>query len=80
MQPVLVEAAELEEEHVAKVGAGANHTLALTRSGKAFAWGAGKFGQLGSGRFEGAGRPQRVAVGPVSDVAAGWWHSLFAAA
>lgn len=78
LEPLLVEAASLADEHVVKVAAGANHTLALTRSGKALAWGSNKFGQLGTGAFTGAGTPQPVAApGPVTDLAAGWWHSLF---
>lgn len=75
-----MEDAALAEESVTKVAAGSRHTLALCASGKAFAWGWGAFGQLGGGRFEGARRPQAVAVPPgaqVTDLAAGWWHSLF---
>lgn len=62
------------------MAAGSRHTLVLCASGRAFAFGWGAFGQLGSGRFASARRPQAVAVpggAPVADLAAGWWHSLF---
>lgn len=59
------------------MAAGSRHTLVLTASGKAFAFGWGAFGQLGTGRFESARTPQAVAApGKVVDLAAGWWHSL----
>eukprot|EP00884_Botryococcus_braunii_P023427 jgi/Botrbrau1/9769/Bobra.85_1s0017.2 len=45
--PQLVEEALLDQEHIVKVCCGARHTLVLTQSGKAFAWGWGGYGQLG---------------------------------
>ena len=80
VQPKLVEDAALASETVTKVAAGSRHTLALCASGRAFAFGWGAFGQLGSGKFASARRPQAVAVpagAQVADLAAGWWHSLF---
>lgn len=62
-----------------KVAAGSRHTLLLTASGRAFAYGWGAFGQLGTGKFASSRAPVAVAVpagAKVSDVAAGWWHSL----
>lgn len=62
-----------------KVGAGANHSLALARSGAAYAWGSSRFGQCGTGAFGSMAAPARVAAqGRVTDLEAGWWHSLFA--
>jgi alpha-tubulin suppressor-like RCC1 family protein len=82
LQPRLLEAAALADEQVSKVAAGSRHTLLLCASGKAFACGWGAFGQLGSGSFKSASMPQAVAVpagAKVTDLAAGWWHSLFLA-
>jgi len=79
-QPKLVEDAALASETVTKVAAGSRHTLVLCATGRAFAFGWGAFGQLGSGQFASARRPQAVAVpggAQVADLAAGWWHSLF---
>lgn len=79
-QPTLVESPALEGETVSKVAAGARHTLALCSSGKAFAWGWGAFGQLGSGAYASSALPVPVAVpegAKVTDLSAGWWHSLF---
>lgn len=78
--PQLVEG-ELEAEHVVAVAAGARHCAALCRSGRAFAWGYGAFGQLGGGGHGGAAAPQLVAVPPGSKavgLAAGWWHTVLA--
>ncbi len=46
--PCLVES--LVDEFVCSVKCGAQHSLALSESGTAFAWGSGKNGQLGNGR------------------------------
>lgn len=78
-QPKLLEAPALAEESVVKVAAGSRHTLLLTTSGKAFACGWGAFGQLGTSKFASSRTPAAVAVpagAKVTDVAAGWWHSL----
>ncbi|TMW58475.1 hypothetical protein Poli38472_010034 [Pythium oligandrum] len=45
VEPVRISA--LEEIPIAKVAAGENHTLALSRSGQVFSWGSNSFGQLG---------------------------------
>jgi alpha-tubulin suppressor-like RCC1 family protein len=44
-RPKLVE--DLDEEEIASVSCGAFHTLAVSRSGKLFAFGEGKYGKLG---------------------------------
>ena len=78
-QPVLLETPALASESVVKVAAGARHSVALTATGRAFAWGFGHFGQLGTGAYASAAAPQPVALPPatkVVDVAAGWWHTL----
>jgi alpha-tubulin suppressor-like RCC1 family protein len=68
----------LEGESVTGVAAGARHTLLLCASGRAYACGWGAFGQLGTGSFASSRVPVAVAVeGTVTDLAAGWWHSLF---
>ncbi|PRW59723.1 ultraviolet-B receptor UVR8-like isoform X2 [Chlorella sorokiniana] len=80
LEPKLVEDAALASETVTKAAAGSRHTLVLCASGRAFAFGWGAFGQLGTGKFASAARPQAVAVpggAQVADLAAGWWHSLF---
>lgn len=77
-QPKLLEAPELAQESATKVAAGSRHSLVLCASGAAFAFGWGELGQLGGGRFRSARTPQAVATpGRVTDLAAGWWHSLF---
>jgi alpha-tubulin suppressor-like RCC1 family protein len=77
LQPVRMEVGG--DDEVIKVCAGARHTVLLCSSGVAYACGAGKFGQLGSGVHENASKPQPVAVpagGKVVGVATGWWHTL----
>lgn len=79
MQPKLLESPLLDSEHVVKVACGARHTLLLTKSGTAFAFGHNKFGALGTGSFADAQSPAPVVVPAgkqVVDVAAGWWHTL----
>lgn len=78
--------AALETSPVARIAAGARHSLAVTRNGELFAWGEGLTGQLGVGRVSGARRPARVSrlgtgreagrLPAMADVAAGWGHSL----
>ncbi|KAB1282252.1 putative E3 ubiquitin-protein ligase HERC6 [Camelus dromedarius] len=43
---------ELETLHVALVSCGKEHSLAVCRKGRVFAWGAGSDGQLGTGEFK----------------------------
>jgi uncharacterized repeat protein (TIGR02543 family) len=48
--PTLISFSDLEsEDFIESVQAGANHSLALTNSGKIYAWGSNSFGGLGDG-------------------------------
>ena len=79
--PVLVSFPGLfasEKEKVETLAAGMFHVLALTTSGRVFAWGKGDYGQLGVGRPGNWDAPRLVeALGDadVVAVAAGGWHS-----
>jgi alpha-tubulin suppressor-like RCC1 family protein len=46
-----------------EIDAGGAHTCGLTFDGSVYCWGAGKLGQLGSGRLEDSTEPQMVVVG-----------------
>jgi alpha-tubulin suppressor-like RCC1 family protein len=65
---------------VVAVAAGLWHSLALTRSGRVFAWGDDRYGQLGNGTTRPSYRPVAVAGlspdDPVIDISAGAFHSL----
>lgn len=63
---------------VTKVAAGADHTLALTASGKVYSWGANARGQLGLGHSRPVATPTLVdtIARKVSEVAAGAYHSV----
>lgn len=68
---------------VVQVAAGFAHSLALTSTGQLYAFGSNEFGQLGSASNSGTTNPTpptRVvlpgATGPVSQIAAGAFHSL----
>ena len=52
----------LAREAVVVLGAGAMHSLAVTREGVVFAWGEGGAGQLGLGACRATARPQGVAA------------------
>ena len=52
----------LAREAVVVLGAGAMHSLAVTREGVVFAWGEGSAGQLGLGACSATARPQGVAA------------------
>jgi len=88
LQPQLVESlGAVEDDCVVKVAAGARHSVALCSSGKVVTWGYGAFGQLGTaenGTARGnALKPEQVVVPKdlkVTDIAAGWWHTLLVAA
>ena len=53
---------------VVAVGAGADHSLALTSGGEVYAWGANTWGQLGDGTF--SKRTRAVAISSLSDIVA----------
>lgn len=45
---------------VDSVACGFSHTLVLTRNGKLFSWGYGKFGALGNGNFDTKQEPTEI--------------------
>ncbi len=45
---------------VENVSCGFSHTLALTKNGKVFSWGQGKFGALGHGSNESKKEPTEI--------------------
>ena len=68
---------------VVQVAAGFAHSLALTSTGQLYAFGSNEFGQLGSADNSGTSNPTPPAqvvlpgaTGPVSQIAAGAFHSL----
>jgi alpha-tubulin suppressor-like RCC1 family protein len=68
---------------VVQVAAGFAHSLALTSTGQLYAFGSNEFGQLGSTDNSGTSNPTAPtpvvlpgATGPVSEIAAGAFHSL----
>jgi Regulator of chromosome condensation (RCC1) repeat/Putative Ig domain len=68
---------------VVQVAAGFAHSLALTSTGQLYAFGSNEFGQLGSTDNSGTSNPTAPApvvlpgaTGPVSQIAAGAFHSL----
>jgi alpha-tubulin suppressor-like RCC1 family protein len=69
---------------VVQIAAGFSHSLALTSSGQLYAFGSNEFGQLGSAAHSGTTTPTPTptllslpgASGPVSQIAAGGFHSL----
>jgi alpha-tubulin suppressor-like RCC1 family protein len=72
----------LAECRVVAIAAGGCHSLALTASGAAFAWGGGEHGQLGTGGTANSSVPVQItalATHFVLCVAAGWSHSMFLA-
>ena len=82
IKPTLVEAVE---DTIVKIAAGSRHSVLLSDKGRVYAFGFGKFGQLGGGRgVEGGGgdvSPTQMMIVPdgcetVVDIACGWWHTL----
>ncbi|GBP25789.1 X-linked retinitis pigmentosa GTPase regulator homolog [Eumeta japonica] len=68
---------KLQGRKVINVSCGSCHTLALMKNGEVWAWGAGVFGQLGSGARDKASVPQRVSLTDTVDaIAAGYFHNL----
>ncbi len=65
---------------VAAIAAGASHSLALTRGGRVYAWGANRLGQLGDGLNADSAAPVAVRGLPPNDpgvaIAAGGLHNL----
>jgi alpha-tubulin suppressor-like RCC1 family protein len=61
-----------------QVAAGYNHSLTVISDGSVWSWGANASGQLGTGSTQPSASPQLVSgiSGTVTQVAAGWYHSL----
>jgi alpha-tubulin suppressor-like RCC1 family protein len=71
----------LGELQLAKVAAGATHSLALTQAGTVWSWGSGSYGQLGLGAQESAHiatKLDTLASHRILSIAAGWGHSTVA--
>jgi alpha-tubulin suppressor-like RCC1 family protein len=64
----IVSGAPVALSGIVALGAGANHSLALTGTGREFAWGWNTYGQLGDGTF--TTRKRAVRVKDLTDVAA----------
>jgi alpha-tubulin suppressor-like RCC1 family protein len=64
--------------NVTQVAAGKDHSLAVISDGSVWSWGSNTFGQLGTGSTESSASPQLVSgiSGTITQVAAGWYHSL----
>lgn len=68
---------KLQGRKVLSVSCGICHTVALLKSGEVWCFGAGVFGQLGSGRRDKSAVPVRVRLNdPVSNIAVGHFHNL----
>ncbi|XP_024357886.1 ultraviolet-B receptor UVR8 isoform X3 [Physcomitrium patens] len=79
MSPRLIDAPLLEDESCVAVACGARHSVVLTGSGKIFAWGWNKYGQLGLGDNNNRDLPVQVTMndgGRAANIACGWWHTL----
>jgi alpha-tubulin suppressor-like RCC1 family protein len=64
--------------NVSQVAAGYDHSVAVISDGNVWSWGSNTFGQLGTGSTLSAASPQLVSgiTGTITQVAAGWNHSL----
>lgn len=64
--------------NVSQVAAGYDHSLAVISDGSVWSWGSNTSGQLGTGSAQSSASPQLVSgiSGTVTQVAAGWYHSL----
>jgi alpha-tubulin suppressor-like RCC1 family protein len=63
--------------HVVSLSAGGYHSLALTDTGRVWAWGWNYFGQLGTGNSSDSASAVLSAAGTALDVAGGFIHSLY---
>eukprot|EP00879_Flechtneria_rotunda_P006078 GHRR01006391.1.p1 GENE.GHRR01006391.1~~GHRR01006391.1.p1 ORF type:complete len:467 (+),score=165.58 GHRR01006391.1:204-1604(+) len=76
LSPKMVE--ELQGKFVTSVAAGAEHSAIATSDGEMYAWGWGRYGNLGDGERVDRHSPARVSGLdglPVTHVACGWRHS-----
>ncbi|XP_024362461.1 uncharacterized protein [Physcomitrium patens] len=79
LSPRMIDAPLLEDESCVEVACGARHSAVLTGSGKIFAWGWNKYGQLGLGDCNNRDLPVQVTMndgGRAASIACGWWHTL----
>lgn len=77
MTPQLVTA--LQDKHIVRVACGAEHSVCSTDDGNVFAWGWGRYGNLGDGETVDRHVPTKV-IGlegiKIVQVACGWRHTL----
>lgn len=77
LEPQQVES--LAEEKVIEVACGAEHSVCCTEDGRVYAWGWGRYGNIGDGDTHDRQRPTRV-LGlndvKITKIACGWRHTL----
>ncbi|XP_013919267.1 PREDICTED: probable E3 ubiquitin-protein ligase HERC6, partial [Thamnophis sirtalis] len=69
----------LEAQTIIYVSCGKEHSLAISSQGKVFSWGAGGFGQLGTGTLKDSSTPEKIdslSMYNVIQVACGHYHSI----
>ncbi|XP_032080220.1 probable E3 ubiquitin-protein ligase HERC6 [Thamnophis elegans] len=69
----------LEAQTIIHISCGKEHSLAISSQGKVFSWGAGGFGQLGTGTLKDSSTPEKIdslSMYNVIQVACGHYHSI----
>ncbi|XP_026580225.1 probable E3 ubiquitin-protein ligase HERC6 [Pseudonaja textilis] len=69
----------LEAQTIVYISCGKEHSLAISSQGKVFSWGAGGFGQLGTGKLKDSSTPKKIdalSKYNVIQVACGHYHSI----
>ncbi|KAM6441453.1 putative E3 ubiquitin-protein ligase HERC6 [Liasis olivaceus] len=69
----------LEVQTIIYISCGKEHSLAVCNQGRVFSWGAGGFGQLGTGKLEDVFIPKKInslSMYSVIQVACGHYHSI----
>uniref|UniRef100_A0A8C6X763 HECT and RLD domain containing E3 ubiquitin protein ligase family member 6 n=1 Tax=Naja naja TaxID=35670 RepID=A0A8C6X763_NAJNA len=69
----------LEVQTIVYISCGKEHSLAISSQGKVFSWGAGGFGQLGTGKLKDSSTPKKIdalSMYNVIQVACGHYHSI----
>ncbi|XP_026548213.1 probable E3 ubiquitin-protein ligase HERC6, partial [Notechis scutatus] len=69
----------LEAQTIIYISCGKEHSLAISSQGKVFSWGAGGFGQLGTGKLKDSSTPKKIdalSKYNVIQVACGHYHSI----
>ncbi|XP_034296362.1 probable E3 ubiquitin-protein ligase HERC6 isoform X2 [Pantherophis guttatus] len=69
----------LEAQTIISISCGKEHSLAISSQGKVFSWGAGGFGQLGTGNLKDSSTPKKIdslSMYNVIQVACGHYHSI----